>query len=84
MDGCADFDAEYKAIPTAAQVIPAQFLQSIRSFKNIQLRSATTAGMADMMMPAATAVVNRMPNSMHTENKKFPRNDSRNNSFLVE
>ena len=33
-----------------------------------------------MITPADTALVRLTPSSMHTENKKLPRNDSRNKS----
>ena len=36
-----------------------------------------------MMTPAETALVMLMPNSMQIVNKKFPKRDSRNTSFLV-
>jgi hypothetical protein len=45
--------------------------------------SAETAGMAAKMTPADTALVMLTPNSMQIEKRKFPRNDSKNNSPLV-
>ena len=41
---------------------------------------ATTAGIAAMITPAASAEVRATPNSMHTENRKLPKKDSRNSS----
>ena len=55
----------------------------MRSRRNTQLNKATTLGIAAMMTPADTAVVMLTPHNMHTVNKKFPRNDSRNTNRLV-
>ena len=33
-----------------------------------------------MITPAASAEVSATPNSMHTENRKFPKKDSRNSN----
>ena len=50
----------------------------MRSRRNIQLPSATTAGIDAMITPADTALVRLTPNSMQIENRKLPRKDSRN------
>ena len=55
----------------------------MRSRRNSQLASATTAGIAAMMTPADTALVRLTPNIMQIENRKLPRNDSRNTSARV-
>jgi hypothetical protein len=55
----------------------------MRSLRKYQLMSAETAGMAAKMTPADTALVMLTPNSMQIEKRKFPRNDSKNNSPLV-
>jgi hypothetical protein len=42
-----------------------------------------SAGMADMITPADTAVVMLTPNSMQMENKKLPKKDCQNSSQRV-
>ena len=63
--------------------IAAQMRGTMRSRRNAQLSSATTAGIEAMMTPADTALVRLTPNSMQMENRKLPRKDSRNTSRRV-
>ena len=77
------FCKENSPIPTAAQPMAARVRKPMRSLRNTRLSTATTAGMDDITTPAATAVVRLTPNSMQMENRKLPRNDSRNSRPLV-
>ena len=72
-----------KPMPSAPQATATQIRAPISSFRKTQLIRATTAGMAAMITPADTALVRLTPNSMQIENRKLPRNDSRNSSCLV-
>ena len=55
----------------------------MRSRRNSQLITATAAGIAAKMTPAATALVRLTPYNMQIENRKLPRKDSRNTSMRV-
>jgi hypothetical protein len=77
------FSIENSPMPRAAQAMAACVRRPIRSPRNSQLSTATTAGMVDITTPAATAVVMLTPNSMNTENRKLPRKDSRNSRARV-
>ena len=77
------FDSETKVTPTTAQLTAAQVLRPMRSPKNAQLIKATAAGIVAITTPAVTAPVMLTPNSMQIENKKLPKNDSRNSRRLV-
>ena len=70
-------------MPSTAQATAAQTRPLMRSRKKTQLSSATVAGIAAMITPAATALVMLTPNSMQIENKKLPRNDSKNTNQRV-
>ena len=70
-------------MPNAAQATAPQMRKPMRSRRNAQLMSATTAGIEAMITPADTALVMLTPNSMQMENRKLPRKDSRNTSLLV-
>ena len=65
-------------LPTASHTRGA-----MRSRRKAQLISATTAGIDAMITPAETALVMLTPYSMQMENRKLPRNDSRNTSCRV-
>jgi hypothetical protein len=70
-------------MPRAAQAIAVHVRPEIGSRRNARLRSATVAGMAAMITPAETALVRLTPHSMHSENRKLPRKDSRNSRRRV-
>ncbi len=80
---CSCFDSDTSVTPTTAQTTAAQVRRPIRSFRNVQLIKATAAGIVAITTPAATALVMLMPNSMQIENKKLPKNDSKNSKRLV-
>ena len=70
-------------MPNALHTTAAQVRVLIFSFRNTQLISATTAGMAAMITPAETAVVMLTPKSMQIEKRKLPKKDSRKRYFRV-
>ena len=67
-------------MPPMAQAMPSPVRSLMRSPRMAKESRATTAGMAAMMTPAASAVLRTMPNSMQIENRKLPKNDSRKSS----
>ena len=77
------FDSETRATPTTAHPTAAQMRTPMRSPRNAQLITATAAGIVAITTPAATALVMLTPNSMQMENRKLPKNDSRNSNRLV-
>src|SRR5450830_566094 len=72
-----------KPIPSAPQATASHTRTPMRSRRKIQLNKATTAGITDMMTPADTALVMLTPVIMQIENRKLPRNDSRNTSNFM-
>ena len=64
-------------MPATPHATAHQTRRPIRSRRKSQLSSATAAGIAAMMTPAASALVRLTPNNMKMENRKLPRNDSR-------
>ncbi len=70
-------------MPTTAHATPAHTRGATRSRRNVQLSTATAAGMAAMMTPADTALVSLTPLIMHSVNRKLPRKDSRNSRRRV-
>ena len=81
--GSSDFVSASKAMPSTPQAIAAPVRRVMRSPSSSQPSSATEAGIAAKITPADTALVSPMPYSMQIENRKFPRNDSRNTSQRV-
>ena len=69
--------------PATAQPAAAHMRVLMRSRRNIQLINAITAGMLAITTPAETALVMLIPYSIKIENRKLPRNDSRNSRRLV-
>src|SRR5450830_493161 len=75
--------SDNKPIPSAPQATASHTRTPMRSRRKIQLNKATTAGITDMMTPADTALVMLTPVIMQIENRKLPRNDSRNTSNFL-
>src|SRR5450830_576037 len=75
--------SDNKPIPSAPQATASHTRTPMRSRRKIQLNKATTAGITDMMTPADTALVMLTPVIMQIENRKLPRNDSRNTSNFM-
>jgi len=68
-------------MPPIAQPMPSATRRAMRSPRKMRDSSATAAGIAAMITPAATADVSAMPNSMQIENRKLPRKLSQNSSL---
>ncbi len=71
---------ETSAIPPTAQAMPAATCPLLRSRRATHDISATIAGMAAMMTPAASAEVSATPKSMKMEKRKLPKKDSKKSS----
>ena len=66
-----------------AQAMPSITRPPGRSPSRAQERTATRAGIAAMITPAASAELRYTPASMQIENRKLPKNDSRNSRRRV-
>ncbi len=80
---CTGWAVAYRAMPSTASATATQVRGAMRSRNSSQLSTATATGIADMVTPAATALVRLTPVTMHSVNRKLPKKDSRNSSQRV-